>query len=253
MKGLIMLFKKMLPKALIIICCSAFFIGIAQIAYRNMSILNQKNTQLLKKLDAFENKEIRLETMKKTLMVCYNLTPYEARYYSFIFDDFSQQYKLPWQAYPAIIRIESNFNPGVMSKERAKGIAQVMEATGRGQAEKLNIPFDDGTLWNSILNMVIGLDYFSEGYAAKVDSIPADSALKHAMKRYCGGPNYFRLNDSARIYVREYKTTVWDEYERIRYVYKGLLYDQLTMLGGMQDTIKTNISWIKSLFFKRNS
>jgi soluble lytic murein transglycosylase-like protein len=186
-----------------------------------------KSLTLEKQLQAYKVKELRLENMQKAVMVSYNLTPYEARYYSYIFDDFSQKYNMPWESYPALIRIESNFNSGVMSKDRAKGMTQVIEETAKRQADKLNIPYNDGTLWNCVLNMVIGFDYFSEGFVEKVDSMPRDSALKHAMKRYCGGPGYAKSNPEARVYVKEYKTTVWDEYQRVSYVYKGIMYDQL--------------------------
>jgi len=205
-----------------------------------------KNIALNSKLTEYKNKEIRLENMQKTILVCYNLTPYEARYYSFIFDDFSQKYNIPWEAFPALVRIESNFNAGVMSKERAKGMTQVVEATGRSQAQKLGIPFNDGTLWNCVLNMVIGFDFFSEGYTEKIETMHGDSALKHAMKRYCGGPGYATINPDARLYVKEYKTTVWDEYQRVKYIYKGIMYDQLM---SEKDTLQKNKIAEASIFW----
>ena len=186
-----------------------------------------KNDHLLSQLKSYEEKNEELKSMQKTLTVCYNLTPYEARYYSFIFDDFSQKYNIPWEVYPALIKIESNFNSGIMSKQRAKGITQVLESTGKAQADKLGIPFNDGTLWNCVLNMVIGFDYFSEGFAEKIDSTSRDLALKHAIRRYCGGPGYDKIKSDARIYVKEYKSTVWDEYLKVSYIYKGIKYDQL--------------------------
>jgi len=186
-----------------------------------------KNVTLNSKLTEYREKEIRLENMQQTILVCYNLSQYEARYYSFIFDDFSQKYNIPWEAFPALVRIESNFNSGVMSAKRAKGMTQVIEATGKSQAQKLGIPFNDGTLWNCVLNMVIGFDFFSEGYTEKIETMHGDSALKHAMNRYCGGPGYATINPDARLYVKEYKNTVWDEYQRVKYVYKGIMYDQL--------------------------
>lgn len=221
-------------KAFIFSACLVFLLVLISsiVVYtRTMSSLlshsRELNSELIKKLNNYNGAANRLENMHKALLVSYNITSYEARYYSFIFDDFSQKYGIPWEVYPALVRIESNFNPGVMSRERAKGLTQVLESTGKSQAEKLNIPYNDGTLWNSILNMVIGFDYFSEGYAEKIKDIPQDSALKHAMRRYCGGPGYARVNDSARIYVKEYRSTLWDEYLRVSYIYKGVMYDQL--------------------------
>lgn len=181
---------------------------------------------LEEKVREYEEIELRLANMQRTMEVVYNLSPYEARYYSIIFNDFSEKYNLPWEAYPALVRIESNFNSGVMSKMRAKGMTQVLEETGKEQAAKLGIIYNDNTLWNCVLNMVIGFNYFSEGYAEK-KSLSKEDALKHAMKRYCGGPGYQTINPDAKLYVREYKTSLWDEYLRVSYIYKGIKYDDL--------------------------
>ena len=181
--------------------------------------LSAENRALSNNLLKYEERDRRLENMQKAILVSYNLTTYEARYYSFIFDDFSRKYNIPWEVFPALIKIESNFNPGVLSKEHAKGLTQVLEATGRIQANKMGIPFTEGTLWNSVLNIVIGFDYFSEGYAEKVKGTTQDSALKHAMRRYVGGPGYISVNSE----IKEYKISLWDEYQRVSYVYKGIL------------------------------
>ena len=187
----------------------------------------QENNRVLEaKVFEYQDKEIKLDNMQKTVQVLYNLTPYEARYYCFIFYDFSEKYKLPWEVYPALVKIESCFKSGVMSKQKAKGMTQVLECTGKSQAEKLGIPFDESTLWNCVLNMVIGFNFFSEGYAESADSNSQEVALKHAMKRYCGGPGYSKINDSAKIYVSNYKSGLWDEYLKVSYVYKGICYDR---------------------------
>jgi soluble lytic murein transglycosylase-like protein len=199
------------------------------------TITNSRYKLLVNKITSYENRDIKLDNMQKTVMFCYGLTSYEARYYSIIFNDFSQKYNIPWEVYPALIKIESNFNSGIMSKQRAKGIAQVLESTGKIQADKLGIPFNEGTLWNCVLNMVIGFDYFSEGFTEKIESTTVEKALKHAIRRYCGGPGYAQINPDARIYVKEYKSTVWDEYLKVSYIYKGVKYDQLI---AQQDSLK---------------
>jgi hypothetical protein len=215
----------MIKKLLCIGLALALVLCAGLVWYSNQ-IIKHKD-QVTCEMLSYKEKEIRLENMQKTLLTLYNISPYEAKYYSYIFDDFSQKYNLPWEAYPALIRIESNFNSGVMSKDRAKGMTQVLESTGKTQAQKLGIPFNEGTLWNCVLNMVIGFDFFSEGYAEKINETSKDSALKHAMKRYCGGPGYATINPDARVYVKEYRMTLWEEYLRISYVYKGIIYDQL--------------------------
>lgn len=213
-----------------IVCFTFGIIGTATavMVYLYAKDLAMEKQVLETKVHEYEKGKIKLDNMQKTLEVIYNLTPFEARYYSIICNDFSEKYKLPWEVYPALIRIESNFNSGIMSKEHAKGMTQVLETTGRVQAGKLGIPYNDGTLWNCVLNMVIGFDYFSEGYVEKKDSLSKEEALKHAMKRYCGGPGYANSNPDAKIYVKEYKTTLWDEYLKVSYVYKGIMYERLT-------------------------
>jgi soluble lytic murein transglycosylase-like protein len=191
--------------------------------------MQEKNIALGNQISEYQKKETKLNNMQKTVEVIYNLTPYEAHYYSIIFYDFSERYKIPWEIYPALIKIESSFNSVVLSKEHAKGMTQVLESTGRLQAEKLGIPFNGNTLWNCVLNMVIGFDFFSEGYAEYIDSTTQEKALKHAMKRYCGGPGYSQISSTkAKIYVKGYKDSLWEEYQKVSYVYKGLCYDQLT-------------------------
>jgi len=219
----------MFSKISILGCFSFGLIGIAIaiVAGLYAGKMHDKNLVIGAKISEFQMKEAELSNMQKTVEIIYNLSPYEARYYSMIFFDFSKKYKLPWEVYPALIKIESGFNSGVMSKQRAKGMTQVLECTGKHQAEKLGISFNEGTLWNCVLNMVIGFDFFSEGYAEYIDSTSQERALKHAMKRYCGGPNYSHINDSAKVYVGNYKTDLWDEYLKVSYVYKGICYDQL--------------------------
>jgi hypothetical protein len=204
-----------------------FLLTVLSIVYFKGLGVGKENVSLKSRLLRYEKEELKLVNMQRTVETIYNLTPYEARYYSIIFKDFSEKYNLPWEAFPALVRIESNFNSGVMSKERAKGMTQVLEETGKNQAGKLGIPFNDNTLWNCVLNMVIGFDFFCEGYAEKIKSTPQEQALKHAMQRYCGGPGYANINPDAKIYVREYKSTLWDEYKRVSYVYKGVQFDRM--------------------------
>jgi hypothetical protein len=171
-------------------------------------------------------REQRLELMEKSLLLVYpNVSTYEAHYYSIIYDDFYKKDSVPWEAYASLARIESNFNPTTMSGAKCKGLYQLKEATAKELADKLGINFNEATLWNEILNTVIGLTYFGEGYKEKKDSLGNDEALKHAMKRYCGGPGYQTQNFESKKYVGEYKSTVWQEYTRLSYVYKGMLYD----------------------------
>jgi soluble lytic murein transglycosylase-like protein len=203
----------------------------------------KKTEALTKEFEKFkEEKEapaFRIDVMERTLLLVYNhISKYEAHYFSIIFDDFSEKNGVPWTAYAALVRIESNFNPTTVSPARCKGLTQCKESTAKEVAEKLGITYNDATLWNDILNVIIGLTYFSDGFKERKDSLGIDEALKHAMKRYCGGPGYQRINFESKIYVGEYKSTLWQEYVRLSYVYKGVLYEAQKKKGTPSSAMK---------------
>lgn len=181
---------------------------------------------LTNQLKIISEKELTLSNMEKTLVLVYGLSKYEAHYYSIIFREFAEKDSVPWEVYPALIRIESNFNPTIMSPARCKGLTQVKEETGAGVAQTLGIKYNETTLWNDILNLVIGFTYFNDGYKEYRKTQNPEEALKMAIKRYCGGPGYSKFTGSGNVYVGEYKSTVWIEYIRMSYIYKGILYEQ---------------------------
>jgi hypothetical protein len=232
----------------VLLTCFIFLIVLAGVVtgwFARYTIL--KNRELTRELGVLRQKTVekekRLTNMEKTLLLVYNISPHEAHYYSIIFDDFSQKDKIPWEVYAALIRIESNFNPTVLSPAKCKGLTQVKEETGRGVASKLGINFNESTLWNDLLNIVIGLTYFDEGYTEKVDSLGPEDALKHAIKRYCGGPGYQKINTESKVYVGEYKSTVWQEYIRLSYIYKGILYEELKKSNEDQRSAQSYYFW----------
>jgi hypothetical protein len=191
--------------------------------YKKITYLKNENLQLKQEK---EDKEFHLKIIEKTLLLLYNhLSTYEAHYYAIIFDDFSRTEDIPWEVYPALIRIESNFNPSTTSDSECKGLTQLKEKTAKEVATKLGISYTDATPWNDILNMVIGFTYFGDGFKEKKDSLGINNALKHAMKRYCGGPYYQKIKNDNKTYIKEYKSTVWQEYLRLSYVSKGVAYE----------------------------
>jgi len=198
--------------------------------YSSKKRINEENEGLLQqfrdvsdKLDTYIQRDKRISYMEKTLIIHYNLSWYEAHYYSIIFDDFSQKYDVPWQIYPAVIRIESNFDPTIKSPKNAKGITQVIEPTAKEVAKKLGIEYKSITLWNDLLNMVIGLTYLSEGIK--------EVGLEDGIRRYIGGPGF----DKGRKDIGEYRTTVRWEYERLSYIYRGVLNSPDTLIAMIGD------------------
>ena len=182
-------------------------------------------------LAKYISKDIRLENMEKTLQKMYQLSEWEARYYSILYDDFSQESTVPWEIYPATVRIESNFNPTLKSKAGAAGLTQVMPSTAMEVCEMIGLKFDPKvTLWNDLLCQVIGFTYLTNSIKQEADSnnVLGEDALKHGIKVYLGGPDYLssiKTNGATGQYVYEYKSSVWIEYERLHFVYKGVCSD----------------------------
>lgn len=194
------------------------FVGIISTVIFEISVFPERTLQVQRlereikeEYRPLVEKEERIKMMEKTLMIHYKLSWYEAHYYSIIFDDFSQKYGIPWQVYPAMIRVESNFDPTCRSTKGATGITQLMSATAESVAEKLDIPYEKSTLWNDLINMVIGLTYLSEGIQ--------ELGLEDGIKRYIGGPGF----DKGRKDIGKYRTTVRWEFERLKYIHQGVI------------------------------
>ena len=66
----------------------------------------------------------------------------------------------------------------------------------------------------------MGITYFSENIVNK--GAVSDSTIKIGYKIYVGGPKAATFHDSGNIYVREYKTTAFQEYIRMKCLYRGL-------------------------------
>ena len=200
--------KKLIFSALFIVFCSiAFTAGFLINSEKEIPInINEK----------------RIECMTKTLMIVYGLSKWESHYYSIIFYDFSKNYNIPWEIYPAIIRIESNFKTTLVSNKSARGLMQVMGPTAMEESRLLGIDYVEGqTLWNEICNIVIGCNYLSRMIQSK--------GLDGGVKCYLGGPSAAGLKATDSVsttkvqYVSEYKTSVWKEYKELTYTFRGIV------------------------------
>lgn len=167
-------------------------------------------------------REKRIKYMTKALIATYGLSKWEAHYYSIIFDDFSCSYEIPWEIYPAIIRIESNFKCTLVSSKGAKGIMQILESTGENLAGKMNIEYtESSTLWNDIINLILGCRYLSDNIKRQ--------GLESGVKSYLGGSGYLKTISNKETgkkvekYIGEYKSSVWKEFTNLSYIYRGIV------------------------------
>lgn len=171
-------------------------------------------------LEKYEAKDRELGYMQTTLMTTYGLSKYEANYYAIIYYDFSKKYDIPWEIYPAMVRVESNFDPSLISKSKAKGMTQVLEETAKQVCKEIEIPYRaNKTLWNDLLNQIIGFTYLSEAIK-EGDSL----SIPHGIQVYLGGPDYGRkINHiETRKYVGEYNTSVGHEFKLLHFIHKGV-------------------------------
>jgi len=163
-------------------------------------------------------KDKRRKCISKTLKIAYNLSDWESYCYSVFFDDFSTYYKINWEVYAALIRVESNFNPTIKSKANCKGLMQIKESTGEEIAKKLGILFiKNQSLWNDFINIILGAEYLSRFIQEK--------GFDGGVKSYLGGPDYLKSvkkNTETYKYVKEYKIRVSDEYHQLQYIFRGV-------------------------------
>jgi len=61
----------------------------------------------------------------------------------------------------SVINAESSFRPNAVSNKGAVGLMQIMPATGEWVAKKMNIGFDDETLFDPRTNILIGTFYLN--------------------------------------------------------------------------------------------
>ena len=175
------------------------------------------------------------DNVERTLAVSYEfLSKYEVRSYADMFINFAEETGVPWEMFAAIVRIESNFDPSQKSSKGAIGMAQVLESTGKATAKGMGIKFKEGvTLWNDALNMAIGFTYFNEGYQKHLsENGDTVAALQYAIRRYVAGPGAasnmpkqsksFDGGMEVRQYVSEYKETIWQEYRKLHFTFKGV-------------------------------
>lgn len=185
----------------------------------NITILKKQHEKELGTAKQYIIREARLECMVKNLMIAYKLSKWEAYYLCVMFDDFSIRYHVPWEVFPAIIRVESNFNPSAKSPKNCFGLMQLKKSTGKEMADQLGIEFNDKiTLWNDFVNVILGSTYLCNHIN--------EEGLKNGVKSYLGGPDYkksIKNNHGTRTYVKEYKTSVMSEYEQLALMFRGVV------------------------------
>lgn len=89
---------------------------------------------------------------------------------------------IPTRLFHALCREESTFDPDIRSHAGARGLAQLMPATGKGVARKLGLSVSTGQLTDPALNTRLGARYLAD-MLARYDGNPA-----LALGAYNAGP-----------------------------------------------------------------
>lgn len=182
-------------------------------------------SKVCRELTLILERKTKLENIEKTILERYQfLSHLEVHYYSIIFLEFAEKYDMPWEVLAALVRVESNFDPSLRSSKGAKGMTQVIEQTGKQIAKEIGVDYKfNKTLWNDILNMIIGFSYFGKHYQISLEKGgTVDETVKETIGIYLGGPNFKKRLNSTRIYVNEYQTTVYQEYRTLCWMFQGI-------------------------------
>lgn len=198
------------------------------LSYGTCKLVNYTIT-LHSKLITHEENEKRIALIQETLQEGYGLSSDNANVCANIFDSVSRSYKIPWQSFAAVARIESNYNPIAKSNKDARGIMQVQWETAKLIAEKLGIQNLSPDVLYKPEGIRIGCIIFAQYVRANLHKGDTTQAIKEALRCYVGGTNHSSLNDSAQIYVKEYTTTTSQEYDRFVLISKGVLYDSIEL------------------------
>ena len=142
---------------------------------------------------------------------------------------FADSRQIPAPLLFAIIRQESAFDPAAVSRSGARGLMQLMPATGRELAERMRLSFSSGRLSDPEFNIRLGSRYFSQ----LLEMFGGDEEL--ALAGYNGGPyRVKRLWRSAGetaeldLFLEGFELT-----ETTRYVKRIVLFrDTYDRLGG---------------------
>lgn len=133
-----------------------------------------------------------------------NLTEDEADFYAMMFSKYAKKYEIDWCIYPAVITIESSWDPSSISDSGAKGTMQVMDSTFKSECLKAKISYQDKKTWqNDVILLGRGLDYLSRMVKTK--------GMERGVKGYIGGPKYSETNLQCKEYWIKFKA----EYAKI--------------------------------------
>jgi hypothetical protein len=170
--------KRYLSLLLILLWIAASSYAILYIETRDVA----KIDSLQNELDSLKIIDNEKNTIRRTLQVAYpQLSIFEVLAYGEIFYYVCEtKYGIHFMKPAAIIGVESNWDPSLMSYAKCRGLGQLGSAAAKEGCDKYGIPYKEGyTEWNDPLNIGLSLDYYCSRAKTKGDSF--------AVREYIGG------------------------------------------------------------------
>ncbi len=152
---------------------------------------------------------------------------YPLAYYEHIAKN-AASYKVDPYLVAAVIKVESKFDPDAVSSQGARGLMQIMPATGVWAAEQLGLEnFEEGMLFDPMINIQIGTWYLANLSREFDDKLPLVIAAYNGgrgtvnswVKSGTWDGTYERREDIPYAETRAFLKKVLDNYEGYRNLY----------------------------------
>lgn len=180
--------------------------------------------KLLREHRIMKEREYKIFLARETLERRYNdtITSVEIRFYAPLFVEMGEKLGVDWQIFPAIKYRESGWRGcGIFSDSGALGPMQILDGTGRQQAEKLGIKFRKGiTLRNDVLNTSLGCMYVGEAVRLMIRKKAIEPYYETA-QYYTSGPRYktnLTKGPETKKKILDFSKGVFDDYSLLIYL-----------------------------------
>jgi len=219
----------MLSYAIIVLILLATSNWIAFIATSNVQ--HRKYVKILREHKVMKEHRYKVFLAEESLKRRYNdtITSIEIKFYAPIFVEMGEKFGVNWQIFPAIKYRESGWRGcGIFSDSGALGPMQILDGTGRQQAERLGIRFRKGiTLRNDVLNTTLGCAYVSEAVRLMIRK-KSKEPYYEAAQYYTSGPRYktnLTKGPLTKKKILDFSKGVFDDYSLLIYLYDEVKND----------------------------
>ena len=195
--------------------------------------LKDNNARAKHELDSLVSYHNEIANIQKTLLISANISKLEARYYAPIIYDFCNEFSIEYSLAIALINVESQWNPTLISSAKCRGLGQLGVAAAGEACSALGVSYNEGvTEWTDVLNLGLSLYYFGR-------KLQVSNSTEEALKRYIGGDGFKTAENRQGATSKMIKKYAQDvaaeqvkikniltEADKVSYIYKGILYER---------------------------